>query len=169
MAMALASCRSAKAERGIMNCLEAKSCTEPAGKQLTPWSTAHEKVFATGIERILNVELCSIVVSSGQSLTYVSTETIKLSNPACRRSLVRSQGVLEATALLKQKRVQAIIEFRRLEAYSTARGPMVGALVSYSYAVDKESGEPLRDSFSQYLFIDEKGGLVIRWVAKVAS
>ena len=154
---------------GIVDCRKLRSCADPAGKTQVAWSDLHETLFKAGLEKLLNSDLCRNATGSSGASLYVAPNPIRIADPQCSESLKHGTDVHQAIDLLKAHKIFEIIEFKRLEAFSIDGGVMVGAIAFHSYSLGPQSGEPRRESFSQYLFLQNERGVEVRWVATVAS
>jgi hypothetical protein len=160
---------SAGVEGGIVNCLKLGSCAEPPGRNKVAWSDLHEALFKAGLEKLVNYELCRTAIGAPAASFYVAENAVRIASPQCNKLLTYGPDLHQAIDLLKTHKIFEIVEFKRLEAFSTHQGMMVGVIALYSYSLDPQSGEPRRDSFGQYLFIGHDRGVEVRWVATASS
>jgi hypothetical protein len=151
----------------ILDCSRKDACVDPLGKAKDKWTGRHEELFWFGIGRVIRAE-CEALKALGAA-SYVAQDSVEMVEANCANFFLRSLNMPQATRLLVSGKVKTVLEFKRLGAFRIKEGRMVSAIVYYSYTADVKSGQPSRDAFEQYEFIETDRGIEVRWVARGTS
>jgi hypothetical protein len=153
----------------IMDCTQKDHCSSVLEEKMSPWSREHEVLYWKGVEEIVKSEACEKKRAMGLRLAYQAERRFAVS---CDQSGLTVPYLKETDDMTKAFRVDKadyVVRFRKVEAWTTARGIQVQLSVSYFGKPVKEGLSPILEEIDTYVIVLIDKSIEARLVSRLAT